>query len=91
MAGGQTTVRLPVAVTKSPALMLFVAWTVKDVVAAGVDPEVLMVNVEVLDASPELNETVVGLKVAVAPAGNEVALRPALNEPVPPSRFTVIT
>src|ERR1041384_1465900 len=50
--------------------------------AAGVDPEVLMVNVEVLDASPELNETVVGLKVAVAPAGNEVALRPALNEPV---------
>jgi len=90
MAGTQTTVRLPVAVTKSAAAVVFVAWTVKDVVAAGVEPEVVMVSVEVRDVLLELNETVLELKDAVAPAGNPVALRLALNEPVPPSRFTVI-
>src|SRR5438477_5902916 len=90
MAGVQTTARAPVAVAKSPVLMVLVACTVKDVVAAGVEPEVLIVSVDVCDASPEANETVVGLKEALTPVGNGVVvtLRVALNAPVPVPRFT---
>src|SRR2546427_6830380 len=90
MAGWQTTARLPVAVAKSPGAMVFVAWTVNEVVAPGVDPVVVMVSVAVFNASPVAKLTVVGLNDAVAPVGKPVALKLALKEPVPTSRFTVI-
>jgi hypothetical protein len=55
-----------------------------------VELEVLIVRVEVLEASPDENETVEGLKLYVHPEGRELTIdKSTENGPVPPLRFTV--
>jgi len=70
------------------------ALTVKDVVPAGVEPVVVMVKVDVLTSSFDSNETGVGEKEALAPAGKAVVILKAAvkdpEEPPPLPLFTVM-
>ena len=67
------------------------AWSVKDVVACGVELRVVMVSVDVFEATPLLKWTGFVLKATLAPDGKGVVtLSAASNAPEPVPRFTVI-
>ncbi len=95
------TAQLPVTTNEplpealSPALSLRTACTVKELVADGVEQEVLRVSVEVFDVSDDENETELGENDAVTPVGNAVVtLRPATNAPdagPPPGPLVMVT
>jgi hypothetical protein len=85
------TVSAPLPVAESADTPAFVAFTVNAVATAGVAEVVLMVSVEVFEASPEANERELGLNDGVAPLGNDVVrLRLAVKAAlVPEARLTV--
>jgi hypothetical protein len=85
------TVSVPPPVAESADTPAFVAFMVNAVTTAGVAGVVLMVSVEVFEASPEANESELGLNDEVAPVGSDVVrLRLAVKAAlVPEARLTV--
>ena len=91
------TSKLPVAVTTvglpgHAGFPLSQAFTVKLVVPAGVELDVVIVSVEVMDEGvPPVKVTFGGLRIAVAPAGSSVVMLRLTSRPPLPVRLTVTT